>query len=667
MTLPRRLALKLALSVLVAFVIVLIPLWFLQDYMAERDAYQEISETLEDVLADMDDQADTYLIRMAMTARDAVKKMDDLSVPKLRALADSLGVDEICLVDAKGILTHSARSEDIGLDFNKVGGQAAEFLCLLKDETEFAQPFCQISLKGKNESRKYVGVWRPEGGFVQVGCLAPTLRALIQSELTGITHNWHIGAHGSIFVVTQAGRIISATDPELDGSLWKTPGNDMYWRSAERDGFTVYGVVPKASAAIERNVSLGIGSVFVGGALILLTIFVALVIAGFVKAQMAAQAAKDMAMAKEIQEGSLPRTFPPFPDVKEFDVYAQMRTAKEVGGDFYDFYFVGPGHILFLIADVSGKGVPAALFMMKAKSTVKSLATTGRPISEVISAANDALCEGNDANMFVTLWAGVLEIATGRVTCVNAGHNPPFVRMADGSVRMLKGKRGLVLGAMSGIRYVSDEFFLEAGADLYLYTDGITEQPDQSGEMFGEARTQKVLTGAPAALKTVCERMQAAVDAHAASTEQADDCTQLILRYRGGEQKMNKTYVPTMEDLAKATADLEAALEEVPLKTKMQLMVAADEIFANIVRYSHATQWSLKVEFAEHPKSVRLTFADDGAAFDPLEVRDPDTALAAEDRQVGGLGILIVKKTMSPVTYQRKDGRNILTMGKTFE
>ncbi len=197
MTLPRRLALKLALSVLVAFVVVLIPLWFLQDYMAERDAYQEISETLENVLSDMDDQADAYLIRMAMTVRDAVKEMDDLSVPKLRALADSLGVDEICLVDANGILTHSARAEDIGLDFNKLGGQAAEFLCLLKDKTEFAQPFCQISLKDRNESRKYVGVWRPEGGFVQVGCLAPTLRALIQSELTGITHNWHIGAHGS--------------------------------------------------------------------------------------------------------------------------------------------------------------------------------------------------------------------------------------------------------------------------------------------------------------------------------------------------------------------------------------------------------------------------------------------------------------------------------------
>ena len=130
---------------------------------------------------------------------------------------------------------------------------------------------------------------------------------------------------------------------------------------------------------------------------------------------------------------------------------------------------------------------------------------------------------------------------------------------------------------------------------------------------------------------------------------------------------MNKTYMPTLEDLATATADLEAALEGVPMKIRMQLMVAADEIFANIVRHSHATRWSLRVEFEERPKSVRLTFTDDGTAFDPLEIRDPDTTLSAQDRAVGGLGILIVRKTMSPVTYRREDGCNVLTMGKTFE
>lgn len=665
MSLPRRLLFMLGLSVLAVLVAVLIPTWFLQDYLSERNAYQEIDETFDDVVADMDARADASLVRTAMRVRDEVKTRTDLSSPKLKELADSMGVDEICIVDAKGILTHGTRPEEVGLDFHKLGGQAAEFLCLLDDKTEFAQALREKSYR--RELCKYVGVWRPEGGFVQVGCHVPTLRALVQSELTGITHHWHIGAHGSIYIVTMAGRVISATDPDLDGSLWQKPGKDVYWKSAERDGFVVYGVVPKASAAVERNVAMVWRVVIVGTALVLLTVIVAILIARFVKAQDAEQAAKAMAMAKAIQLGSLPRMFPPFPDVKEFDIFAQMRAARAVGGDFYDFYFVGAGHVLFLIADVSGKGVPAALFMMKAKTAVKGLATAGRPIADVMTAVNDTLCEGNDANMFVTLWAGVLEVATGRITYVNAGHNPPMIKSADGSAELLKGKHGLALGVLPRHRYTADEFFLEPGSDIYLYTDGITEQPNENRELFGEQRALDVLKGGSAVLREVCERMQAAVDDYAGSVEQADDCTQLILKYRGGELKLNRTYVPTMEDLTKATADLEAALADVPPKIKMQLQVAADEIFANIVRYSHASQWSLRVEEAEHPKSVRLTFIDNGSAFDPLDVRDPDTALSAEDRKVGGLGILIVKKTMSPVTYQRKDGRNVLMMAKTIE
>ena len=127
------------------------------------------------------------------------------------------------------------------------------------------------------------------------------------------------------------------------------------------------------------------------------------------------------------------------------------------------------------------------------------------------------------------------------------------------------------------------------------------------------------------------------------------------------------TYKPTMDDLARATADLEVALEGVPPRIQMQLMVAADEIFANIVRYSQATAWSFEVVVAESPRTVTIVFEDDGVAFDPLEVRDPDTSLSAADRAVGGLGILIVKKTMSPVTYARRDGHNVLTLGKTIE
>ena len=153
---------------------------------------------------------------------------------------------------------------------------------------------------------------------------------------------------------------------------------------------------------------------------------------------------------------------------------------------------------------------------------------------------------------------------------------------------------------------------------------------------------------------------------HATGVEQADDCTQLEIRSRGEPEVVSHDYAPTMEDLAKATADLEAAIASVPLKVRCQMMIAADEIFANIVRHSGATRWSLDIEKTRCPDGVRLIFTDDGKAFDPLALRDPDTTLRAEERGIGGLGLLIVKKTMSPVTYRRQNGKNILTMRKDY-
>ena len=153
---------------------------------------------------------------------------------------------------------------------------------------------------------------------------------------------------------------------------------------------------------------------------------------------------------------------------------------------------------------------------------------------------------------------------------------------------------------------------------------------------------------------------------HAAGVEQADDCTQLAIRYRGEPDVVSWNYSPTMEDLAKATSDLEGALATVPDRVRNQMLVAADEIFANIVRHSGATKWSLTVEKTRYPDRVRLVTTDDGKAFDPLSIRDPDTMLCAEERAIGGLGILIVKKTMSPVTYRRRNGKNVLSMGKDY-
>ena len=314
-----------------------------------------------------------------------------------------------------------------------------------------------------------------------------------------------------------------------------------------------------------------------------------------------------------------------------------------------------------LVADVSGKGVPAAMFMMRAKTLIKSAAQTGKPLAQVFNEANEALCEGNTSSTFVTVWAGELNLHTGHLTFVNAGHNPPVVRSGN-RCEYLKTRPSPALGAMEGV----DDITLAPGDALYRYTDGIVEQPAPSGELYGEERLLGLLSRNVRQRGEILKTVLSDVRRHAAGAEQADDCTQLVLRYRGEPDVVAHEYAPTLEDVAKAVDELTAALETVPVKERARLLVAADEIFANIVRYSGATRWSLSVELDHHPDGVRLVITDNGKPFDPLAQRDPDTTLAAEDRAVGGLGIFIVKKTMSPVTYKRRSGLNILKMGKDY-
>ena len=209
-----------------------------------------------------------------------------------------------------------------------------------------------------------------------------------------------------------------------------------------------------------------------------------------------------------------------------------MDTAKEVGGDFYDFYFVDEDHLAFLIADVSGKGIPAAMFMMTAKTLLKSYAESGMNVSEVLTKANNKLCEGNDAGMFVTVWMGYLNTKTGEVTYTNAGHNPPLIRRADGSVEYIKSRPGLVLAGMEGIRYRSNTIQLSQGDILYLYTDGVTEATDLNNELYGESRLLAVLEKeSNVDVHSMCHLVKADVDAFAGKAPQFDDISMLSLQY----------------------------------------------------------------------------------------------------------------------------------------
>ena len=213
-----------------------------------------------------------------------------------------------------------------------------------------------------------------------------------------------------------------------------------------------------------------------------------------------------------------------------------MDTAKEVGGDFYDFYLVGESKLAFVIADVSGKGIPAAMFMMRVKTLLKSLVEGGTDLAEAFYNANNKLCEGNDAEMFVTVWMGILDVTSGRLAFVNAGHNPSAICRKGGQFEYLKTKANLVLGMMEGIPYRMNEIALEEGDCLYLYTDRVTESQNTKEVQFGEERLLDCLNACfhasvESSVREVCERVKEKVDGFAGDAEQADDITMLAVRF----------------------------------------------------------------------------------------------------------------------------------------
>ena len=488
------------------------------------------------------------------------------------------------------------------------------------------------------------------------------------------------GDDGNIVVTTALGTVISHSDPDHDGSQWTEPaGDECYWKKRVVEGFPVYVVVPKRMAVLERRVLVWTSAFLNGLALVLAAILVGIVIASYVRSQMRAQHDKEMAMASTIQESAIPRVFPPYPDERRADFFADMKTAKDVGGDFYDFYFTGLSKIVFLVADVSDKGVPAALFMMRAKTTIKGIAQTGKPIAEAVAEANAALCQDNGASMFVTVWIGEVDIATGTVTYVNAGHNPPLAIRgpADGGLSFLRNVSGPALGAVAWARYVPHEIRLTVGDALLLYTDGITEQMDERGEMFGEQRLEAAakasITADPEFVtprgSTLVRDVLAEVTAFSGGAEQSDDRTILVMRYNGDEcagrsRRCSRTFAAE-ETSIPATADyMDGVLSEndIPQAIQTKLAVIRDELVSNIVRYSGATGFDIGIEITDGPRGVRLTLSDDGKPYDPLARPLPDVTAPAETRPQGGLGIMVVRSLADSVAYERKHDRNVLTV-----
>ena len=377
----------------------------------------------------------------------------------------------------------------------------------------------------------------------------------------------------------------------------------------------------------------------------------------------------ELNVATQIQASMLPCIFPAFPDREDFDIFAGMIPAKEVGGDFYDFFMTDDDHLMLVIADVSGKGVPAALFMVIAKTLLKNSGEQGLSPKEILEKVNGQLCENNEEEMFVTVWLGKLQLSTGELVCANAGHEDPMLLRADGTIEILQQRHGFVLAGMECSRYTEQTFFLQAGDKLFVCTDGVTEATSAAEELYGKERLLSALQQAAGeSAKGILSAVKADIDRFVGEAPQFDDITMLAFEMKcvSGAQETVLKVAPQTAHLEQVTAFVEAQLraKNAPQKILAQINIAVDEIFSNIAQYSGAETFSLACKVTAH--SMVLRFTDDGVPYDPTKQPEPDVTLSAEERQIGGLGIYMVRKTMDEVRYTYTDGQNVLTVEKSW-
>ncbi len=384
----------------------------------------------------------------------------------------------------------------------------------------------------------------------------------------------------------------------------------------------------------------------------------------------------ELSLAKEIQASSLPNVFPPFPDKREFDIFAGMEPAKEVGGDFYDFYFIDENNFMFLIADVSGKGIPAALFMMTTKTLINYIAQSSMSPAEMIETINQKICENNKQGFFITMLVGIVNIKTGKVIFINCGHNPPLVKHNDGGFKYLELESNIVLGAFANAEFAVSEGILGKGDTIFVYTDGITEAVNSSDEQYGEERLlQTINKVSDENIREIATAVKSNVKEFAQGVAQSDDMTMLIFRYEGSEENEAEEIQDDNCRIYSGIASKEnykhylewlnnvCNMWKLHDDIKGKLELVSEEIYTNIFSYAYPEQEGrVEVVLARENSAITCIFRDKGIPYNPLERPDPDVTLPPENRDAGGLGIFMVKNTVDEISYEYEDECNILTM-----
>ena len=591
---------RLLIAILIALAATTTFTYLVLKSSVRSDLETEFELNITDVEAEINDEANEKLRRTAWAVAALVDK--DTTDDELKDIASEIGVSEINLIDKNGIIFASTNPDYVGFDMGEGAQSAEFLTLLSADgdyvqEYRHTSYDSSVWAKYAAASTNFGMVQTAYNDTKYHNVLNQQVSDLTEHRRIGESGFMLILDSKGNIVSYQQGQDKSAlqtndlmdamsAEEEIEVFHHDIGGEDTYCMYGITEGYYIFAAEPKAEAMYNMYMELYV-NIFMEiliFALLYAIVYFILKIQVVAKiynindslgkitggnldekinvrnssefaslsddinstvdtlknyiAEAAARIDKELEFARNIQASALPSTFPPFPEKTEFELFATMATAKEVGGDFYDFYMISETKLGVLIADVSGKGIPAAMFMMRAKTAIKDFVESRMPVEEVFTKANEKLCEGNDAGMFVTAWLGVLDIETGHMVFANAGHNPPCLRHADGSFELFRSRPGLVLAGMEGIKYKRQEVDLEPGSVLFLYTDGITESSNIEHELYGEPRLLDCLNAHhDAAMDELCKAVKESTDEFAGEAPQFDDMTMLALKYFGPKNK----------------------------------------------------------------------------------------------------------------------------------
>ena len=649
------------------------------------------------------------------------KKSDN---KKWWTLANLFGINELDVISQNGIITQSSVPSRVGRSiFADKEIAKFSFLLRSGNAYDGYIESLNNAIHTNKGSCRYIAVKLSRGGMLRLGTDIETIVKLADAHAARYLNDYHIGRDGFVLVLTPKNQIlnipqailehIDANDLQNNFNLnadgiasAKMKGKDYLYVTSNLYGYSVLALLPKEEANVATDIF--IYSFVIVICLVFFVLYwetnklidntilkniyninsalskiangqldtsidikdspefrelsnginntVAALKRNMEEKQTASKL--ELEIAKNIQFSSLPRETEIFENSDYYEIYGQMDTAKEVGGDFYDYYNVGDGKIVFLVADVSGKGVYAAMFMMRAKTLLKAIAANNYDDpAEILHQANEILCEENDIDMFLTCWLGVLDQKNSRITYANAGHNFPII-VKNGTAQFLSVKPNFLLAGLKNVKYENHTVDLEPGDKILLYTDGVNEAQNHESQFFGNERfLSTVARTISCSASDLCRFVRTKVREFVAGAEQTDDVTLLCLLARS---KYVFEYEPKIEVIPSVIDYLEEKLSSLAVSKKIisHISIVADEICANIAQYSGADKAS--VEIYKKDNSLVVYFKSNGVQFNPLENNDPDITLTADERDLGGLGILIVKKLVDNVSYENKDGQNIL-------